>query len=41
MSRIVQFTRYGAPEVLELKDIQFPTPADNEVRLDRQNHASD
>jgi hypothetical protein len=24
MSRIVQFTRYGAPEVLEFKDIQIP-----------------
>jgi NADPH:quinone reductase-like Zn-dependent oxidoreductase len=33
MSRIVQFTRYGAPEVLEFKDIQIPAPADNEVRI--------
>jgi NADPH:quinone reductase-like Zn-dependent oxidoreductase len=33
MSRIVQFTRYGAPEVLEFKDIQVPLPADNEVRI--------
>jgi hypothetical protein len=32
MSRIVQFTRYGAPEVLEFKDIQIPAPADNEGR---------
>jgi hypothetical protein len=33
MSRIVQFTRYGAPEVLEFKDIQIPAPADHEVRI--------
>ena len=32
MSRIVQFTRCDAPEVLEFKDIQIPAPADNEAR---------
>lgn len=33
MSRIVQFTRYGAPDVLEFKDIQVPAPAADEVRI--------
>lgn len=33
MSRIVEFTSYGAPEVLKFKDIPDPQPAANEVRI--------
>jgi NADPH:quinone reductase-like Zn-dependent oxidoreductase len=33
MSRIVQFTRPGGPDVLEFKDIDISAPADDEVRI--------
>src|SRR3989442_6615886 len=33
MSRIVEFAKAGGPEVLEFKDIEGPTPADDEVRI--------
>ncbi|HKB26028.1 MAG TPA: zinc-dependent alcohol dehydrogenase family protein [Methylomirabilota bacterium] len=33
MSRIVEFAKAGGPEVLEFKDIEVPTPADDEVRI--------
>ncbi|MGF6770704.1 NADPH:quinone reductase-like Zn-dependent oxidoreductase [Paraburkholderia sp. GAS199] len=33
MSRIVSFSRYGGPEVLEFKNIEVAAPAANEVRL--------
>jgi NADPH:quinone reductase-like Zn-dependent oxidoreductase len=33
MSRIVQFSRPGGPEVLEFKDIDVSSPADDEVRI--------
>ena len=29
----IVFTRYGSPDVLELKDVDKPTPADDEVRV--------
>ncbi len=33
MSRIVRFTEYGGPEVLEIVDIDVPAPAATEVRI--------
>ena len=33
MSRIVEFTSYGAPEVLKFKDVPDPQPAAGEVRI--------
>src|ERR1019366_9908063 len=33
MSRIVEFTSYGGPEVLKFKDIPDPKPAANEMRI--------
>jgi NADPH:quinone reductase-like Zn-dependent oxidoreductase len=33
MSRIVQFTRPGGPDVLEFKDIDISAPGDDEVRI--------
>jgi NADPH:quinone reductase-like Zn-dependent oxidoreductase len=33
MSRIVEFTSYGAPEVLKFKDVPGPQPAAGEVRI--------
>ena len=33
MSRIVQFTRPGGPDVLEFKDVDTSAPADDEVRI--------
>jgi NADPH:quinone reductase-like Zn-dependent oxidoreductase len=33
MSRIVEFTSYGGPEVLKFKDIPDPKPAANEIRI--------
>jgi NADPH:quinone reductase-like Zn-dependent oxidoreductase len=33
MSRIVEFTSYGAPEVLTFKDVPDPQPAAGEVRI--------
>jgi NADPH:quinone reductase-like Zn-dependent oxidoreductase len=33
MSRIVEFTSYGAPEVLKFKDVPDPHPAAGEVRI--------
>ena len=33
MSRIVEFTSYGAPEVIKFKDVPDPHPAAGEVRI--------
>lgn len=33
MSRIVEFTSYGAPEVLKFKDVPDPKPAAGEIRI--------
>src|ERR1700735_3220664 len=33
MSRIVEFTSYGAPEVLKFKDIPDPRPAAGEITI--------
>ena len=33
MSRIVEFASFGAPEVLEFKDVSDPQPAEGEVRI--------
>lgn len=33
MSRIVTFETYGAPEVLQFRDIDVPAPAAREVRI--------
>jgi len=33
MARIVEFASYGAPEVLEFKDVPDPQPAAGEVRI--------
>jgi NADPH:quinone reductase-like Zn-dependent oxidoreductase len=33
MSRIVEFTTYGAPEVLTFKEVPDPQPAVGEIRI--------
>ena len=33
MSRIIGFTQYGGPEFLTYSDIDVPTPASGEVRI--------
>ncbi len=33
MSRIVEFTTYGAPEVLTFKEVPEPQPAAGEIRI--------
>jgi NADPH:quinone reductase-like Zn-dependent oxidoreductase len=33
MARIVEFASYGAPEVLEFRDVSDPQPAAGEVRI--------
>ena len=31
--KAITHTRYGGPEVLELKEVQIPVPAENEVLI--------
>ena len=33
MSRVIQFSTYGGPEVLEFKDVDLPSPGPGEVRI--------
>src|SRR5471030_939036 len=33
MSRVVQFTQIGGPEVLKIVDVEIPPPGRNEVRI--------
>ncbi|MDB6145105.1 MAG: zinc-dependent alcohol dehydrogenase family protein [Pseudomonas sp.] len=33
MARIVEFSRYGGPEVLQIKEVPTPVPGPNEVRI--------
>ena len=33
MSRIVQFSRTGGPDVLQIEDVDVPLPAKDEVRI--------
>ena len=28
------FTRYGSPDVIEIRDVETPEPKDDEVRID-------
>ena len=32
--KAVVFERYGAPDVLQVKDVDTPAPKDNEVRIE-------
>lgn len=33
MPRVIEFDRFGGPEVLQVRDADLPDPADGEVRV--------
>ena len=36
--KAVVYTKYGSPDVLQLKEVKTPTPKDDEVLINGQNN---